>query len=90
MDPAVLRPCRAMNAKTITDVRDRLTHRCHIVETGNDSHRVRASCEKVDQKQKQTLLLPTSYSRRQDGSDFGKNFAFSHMLCDFFTSCIRR
>ncbi len=39
---------------------DRLTHRCHILETGNHSYRFKANSEIAKQKQKDTTALTTS------------------------------
>ena len=55
--------CFSERAQVVGDAKallDRLTHRCHILETGNDSYRFKASAIAAKKTEKETTTLTAS------------------------------
>ena len=48
------------DATMTTELLDRLSHRCHILESGNDSYRFKASSETAKKKRKEAAALTSS------------------------------
>ena len=60
------------DAKMTTTLLDRLTHRCHILETGNDSFCFKASSSAAAQKrspQRKPLSISRAHFRYRDPPD---------------------